>query len=102
MTHQKKMAHQKNPQLKNDECSRGDKKEQGQEEPLERVSVAKEAPVVKETPTGKEAQERPKAVVEVWWLWGWQEKSEKKVARQEMLEWWKEKDEGRKDETHQK
>ena len=66
MNHQKKMAHQKNPQLADDECSREDKKEQGQEEPLDRVSVEKEAPTVKKMPTGKEAQERPKAVAEVW------------------------------------
>ena len=58
MNHQKKMVHQKNPQLADDECSREDKKDQGQEEPLERVTVAKE--------TVKEAPKRPKAVMEVW------------------------------------
>ena len=42
MNHQKKMAHQKNPQLADDECSREDKKDEGWEEPLERVAVTKE------------------------------------------------------------
>ena len=58
MNHQKKMAHQKNPQLADDECSREDKKDEGREEPLERVAMAKE--------TVKEEPKRPKAVIEVW------------------------------------
>ena len=58
MNHQKKMAHQKNPQLADDEYSREDEKDEGREEPLERVVVAKE--------TVKEEPKRPKAVMEVW------------------------------------
>ena len=58
MNHQKKMTHQKNPQLTDNECSREDKKDESREEPLERVVVVKE--------TVKEEPKRLKAEMEVW------------------------------------